>query len=67
LSNSHRVSDGITSLSKAFAAHLELGALAEETLRELAIRTGCDAAVLLVVNNGRVKVAGSSGIRQPTS
>ena len=63
LSNSHRVSDGITSLSKAFAAYLELGALAEETLKELAIRTGCDAAGLLVVNNGRVKVAGSSGIR----
>jgi len=63
LSTSHRVSDGITSLSKAFAAHLELGALAEATLRELSIRTGCDAAGLLVVSNGRVEVAGSSGIR----
>ena len=63
LSTSHRVSDGITSLSKAFAAHLELESLAEATLSELSIRTGCDAAGLLVVNNGRVKVAGSSGIR----
>ena len=58
LSTSHRVSDGITSLSKAFAAHLELESLAEATLSELSIRTGCDAAGLLVVNNGRVKVAG---------
>jgi len=62
LSTSHRVSDGINSLSRAFAANLELGALAEATLSELSIRTGCDAAGLLVVNNGRVKVAGSSGI-----
>ncbi|MEO6143505.1 MAG: HAMP domain-containing protein, partial [Dermatophilaceae bacterium] len=64
LSTSHRISDGITSLSKAFAAHLELSALAEATLRELSIRTGCDAAGLLVVSNGRVSVAGSCGIRQ---
>jgi two-component system, cell cycle response regulator len=63
LSTSHQVSDGINSLSKAFAANLELGALAEATLSELSIRTGCAAASLLVVNNGRVKVAGSSGIR----
>ncbi|MHB8274617.1 MAG: HAMP domain-containing protein, partial [Dermatophilaceae bacterium] len=63
LSTSHRVSDGIKSLSKALAAHLELAALAEATLRELSIRTGCDAAGLLVVSNGRVDVAGSSGIR----
>ena len=63
LSNSHQVSDGIKSLSRAFAAHLELGALAEATLGELSIRTACDAACLLVVNNGRVEVAGSSGVR----
>ena len=63
LSTSHRVSDGITSLSEAFAAHLELGALAEATLRELSIRTSCDAAGLLVVRNGRVDVAGACGIR----
>ena len=63
LSTSHRVSDGITSLSRAFAAHLELGALAEATLRELSLRTGCDAAGLLSVSNGRVEVAGSNGIR----
>lgn len=43
LSTSHRVSDGINSLSKAFAANLELGALTEATLSELSIRTGCDA------------------------
>ncbi|HZW45873.1 MAG TPA: GGDEF domain-containing protein [Dermatophilaceae bacterium] len=63
LSNSHRVSDGIKSLSKALAAHLELGTLAEAMLSELSIRTGCDAAGLLVVSNGRVDVAGSHGIR----
>ena len=63
LSTSHQVSDGITSLSRAFAAHLELGALAEGTLRELSIRTGCAAAGLLVASNGVVEVAGSSGIR----
>jgi len=63
LSTSHRVSDGIKSLSKAFAAHLELDALAEATLLELSIRTGCDAAGLLVVKKGRVEVAGSNGIR----
>ena len=63
LSTSHQVSDGIKSLSKALAAHLELGALAEATLGELSMRTGCDAAGVLVVSNGRVEVAGSSGIR----
>jgi diguanylate cyclase (GGDEF)-like protein len=63
LSTSNQVSDGIKSLSKALAAHLELGALAEGMLLELSIRTGCDAAGLLVVNNGRVEVAGAHGIR----
>jgi len=63
LSTSHQVSDGIKSLSKALAAHLELGALAEATLGELSMRTGCDAAGVLVVSNGQVEVAGSSGIR----
>ena len=63
LSASHLVSDGIKSLSKALAAHLELGVLAEATLRELTVRTGCDAAGLLVVSNGRVEVAGSDGVR----
>jgi two-component system, cell cycle response regulator len=63
LSTSHQVSDGVSSLSKALAAHLELGALAEATLRELSINTGCDAGGLLVANNGRVEVAGSIGIR----
>jgi diguanylate cyclase (GGDEF)-like protein len=63
LSTSHQVSEGVNSLSKALAAHLELSALAEATLRELSINTGCDAAGLLVANNGRVEVAGSIGIR----
>jgi two-component system cell cycle response regulator len=63
LSTSHQVSDGIKTLSKALAAHLELTALAEATLHELAISTACDAAALLVVSNGRVEVAGSNGIR----
>jgi two-component system cell cycle response regulator len=63
LSTSHQVSDGVSSLSKALAAHLELGALAEATLRELSINTGCEAGGLLVTNNGRVEVAGSIGIR----
>jgi two-component system cell cycle response regulator len=63
LSSSHRVSEGIKMLSKALAAHLDLSALAEAALRELSMRTGCDAAGLLVVTNGRVEVAGSIGIR----
>jgi len=65
LSTSHQVSDGIKSLSKALGAHVELGALADATLREMSLRTGCDAAGLLVVSNGRVEVAGSHGIRDP--
>jgi diguanylate cyclase (GGDEF)-like protein len=63
LSTSHQVSDGIKSLSKALAAHLELGSLADAMLGELSMRTGCDAAGVLVVSNGRVEVVGSSGIR----
>lgn len=63
LSSSHRVSDGIKSISTALAAHLELGALAEATLQEVSNRTGCAAAGLLIVANGRVDVAGSNGIR----
>jgi diguanylate cyclase (GGDEF)-like protein len=65
LSISHRVSNGIKSLSNAFAAHLELGAMAEATLQQLAIRTGCAASALLVVRNGRLVVAGSMGIQHP--
>lgn len=65
LSTTRLVSDGIKSLSRALAAHLELGELAEATLLELSIRTSCDASGLFVVSNGRVEVAGSSGIRDP--
>ena len=63
LYTSHLVADGIKSLSKALAAHLELGELTAATLLELSSRTGCAASGLLVVSNGRVEVAGSSGIR----
>jgi two-component system cell cycle response regulator len=65
LATSHRVSESVTALSEALAAHLELRALSEETLRELAARTGCDAAALIVVSNGRVELAGSTAIRDP--
>jgi len=34
-------------------------------LRELSIRTGCDATALLVVRSGKLEVAGSIGIRDP--
>lgn len=63
LATSHRISDAITSLSEALAAHLELDVLAASTLRELSTRTGCEAAALVIVRNGRVDIAGSHGIR----
>jgi two-component system, cell cycle response regulator len=63
LSSSHQVSDGITMLSKALAAHLELDVLAESALNELSIRTGCDASGLIVVASGRVSVVGSRCLR----
>ncbi len=63
LAASHQVGEGVTSLSRTFAAHVELAAMTEGTLRELSIRTGCDAAALLVVSKGRLELAGSSGIR----
>ena len=62
LSTSHQISDGISSVSRALAAHLDLDALAEEALRELELRTGSDAAALLVVRKGRLEVAGSLGL-----
>jgi diguanylate cyclase (GGDEF)-like protein len=63
LATSHRVADAISAMSEALAAHLDLDTLAEATLRELTARTGCDAAALLVVTNGRIDLAGSRGIR----
>jgi diguanylate cyclase (GGDEF)-like protein len=63
LATSHRVSDGVSALGEALASHLELGALAESTLRELRTRTGSSAAALLVVSNGRIELAGALGIR----
>ena len=63
LSTSNQVSEGTRSLSRAFAANLALTSLAEATLRELSVSTGCDAGALLVASNGRIELAGSSGIR----
>lgn len=66
LAASHRVNDGISAIGEALAAHLELAPLAESTLHELTMRTGVDGAALLVVNAGRVDLAGSLGIRDPS-
>lgn len=63
LAASHRVSESITAIGEALAAHLELAPLAEATLHELTMRTGIDGAALLVVNAGRVDLVGSLGIR----
>ncbi|MHB8795071.1 MAG: GGDEF domain-containing protein [Candidatus Nanopelagicales bacterium] len=63
LAMSHRISDGISALGDALAAHLDLAQLADSTLDELAVRAGCDAAALLTVSNGRVALAGSFGIK----
>ncbi|MCB0930619.1 MAG: GGDEF domain-containing protein [Mycobacterium sp.] len=63
LAASHRVTEGISAIGEALAAHLELAALAESTLHQLTVRTGIDAAALLVVNGGRVDLVGSLGIR----
>lgn len=63
LATSHQVSEGITAVAEALAAHLEMDSLAQTTLAELSARTGCDAAALLVVRQGRVEVAGSIGLR----
>lgn len=63
LATSHQVADGVTAVSEALAAHLEIDSLAQSTLDELAMRTECDAAALLVVRNGRVELAGSIGVR----
>jgi two-component system, cell cycle response regulator len=64
LTSSHQVSDSIMVLSKSLAAHLELDALSQAVLHELSARTGCDAAALLVVTNGRVEVVGSRSIHE---
>lgn len=64
LYSSQRVSDGISTLSKELAAHLELEALSQAALAELSSRIGCDASALLVVANGRLTVAGSRSIRE---
>ncbi|MBX7449039.1 GGDEF domain-containing protein [Mycolicibacterium sp. 3033] len=63
LAASHRVNDGIAAIGEALAAHLELAALAESTLHELARQTGIDGSALFVINAGRVELGGSYGIR----
>ena len=63
LAASHRVTDGMSAIGEALAAHLELVPLAESALHEMTIRTGIDGAALLVVNAGRVDLVGSRGIR----
>lgn len=63
LAASHRVTDGISAIGEALAAHLELTPLAESALHELTMRTGIEGAALLVVNAGRVELVGSLGIR----
>ena len=63
LAASHEVADGIAAVGDALAANLDMGALAESTLRELVARTSSSAAALLVVSNGSVTLAGSIGIK----
>jgi two-component system cell cycle response regulator len=63
LAASHEVADGIAAVGAALSANLDMGALAESTLRELVARTNSSAAALLVVSNGAVSLAGSIGIR----
>lgn len=67
LAASHRVTDGISALGEALAAHLELAPLADAALNELTMRTGIDGAALLVVNSGRVELIGSLGIRDASA
>jgi diguanylate cyclase (GGDEF)-like protein len=65
LAASHRVADGVSAVSRALAAHLDLHDLADTTLRELSARTGCEGAALLSVTKGRVDLAGSFGVSDP--
>ena len=62
LAQSNRLTQGVAAMSEALASQLELAALAESALTELAQRTGYEAAALLVVRGGVVEVAGSYGI-----
>jgi len=63
LAFSHVVSSGVSAVSEALAAHLDLAALADATIAELMDRTKCDAVGLLVANHGRIEIAGVRGIR----
>ena len=63
LAMSNQLAEGMTAMSEALASNLELNGLADATIRELASRTGYEAAALLVVDGGQVQVAGSYGIR----
>lgn len=65
LAGQRRVAGDTAAVAASLAAHLELDALATVTLRELADRVGCAGAALLCVYNGRVLLAGSTGIANP--
>ena len=66
LAASHQVAADVGAVSEAMAAHLGLSDLATATLQELADRAGCAAAALMTVSNGRVQLAGSLGITDPS-
>ncbi len=65
LATSHMVAEGVSAVSEALAAHLDLTDLADSTLEELSTRTDCCGAALLTVANGRIEVAGSFGLSDP--
>ena len=67
LARSNRLTQGIAAMSEALASQLELSALAESALSELAARTQYEAAALLVVRGGAVEIAGSYGISDATA
>lgn len=67
LASSQTVAQGVSAVSEALAAHLDLTDLADRTLEELSVRTQCQGAALLTVAHGRVAVAGSFGISDPDS
>ena len=67
LASSQTVAQGVSAVSEALAAHLDLTDLADRTLEELSVRTQCQGAALLTVAHGRVAVAAPSGSQTPTA
>ena len=65
LASTHSVVESVRSISQALAAHLDLGAMALESLGQIVRTTGCAAACLVVVRNGRIAVAGCIGVNEP--